>query len=784
MKKICNSSTIWDLHIHTCKDSKGSGDFSQLSVEEYVSKINDLFSLYDDLEMISFTDHNKISIDVYNEFYNRNTKIKLIPGIEVDMYLFKEDYESGNGNYKHFIFYFDDSKFDVNKHAPLINCKLQISPLYIYDFLDFLISELKGIPFLISPHIFKQNNRGIDFDWNDIDTTKKNINKYMDQFYFFWETSSVRSIAHAIEFLKDFEMEEKISIISFSDSHSFDKLKSYLDNPKQYFNALSNFEGLRMVGSDCKRIKMHKEQISPEENGKYIGKVIQGNNEIYFTRKLNTIIGGRGNGKSLLIDGIALNINGNYFLKSILDNSRINYIKRLGYKVYNMNGELLENGKFKIDYFDQGYVLKLFQDNADIVTSHYFKDEFNKLENYNTEIIKSSILNDLNYTMDNTISISDNLTSIIATNKILSNQRNEFRFLKQRKELHDSEYENYDDIIRKIEKSKIIPKELRDNLNINKSLNKLIKTIYNEQFIYNNNIIMSSINNLIKQKYKNKLNFLNDERNKKTKILERIKCEIKNISIQYINRVKFINNMFAINNNYSKVSRCKTFGYNNSIFIFERKVEVEAFVDYLFRIFNEYFDAHKLKSKFNIDRTKKNILQLIKIYCYKTDDVIMSSKKIEELDGELFNLRSLKITEINNIYYKKNDLDYEKSLRNLSPGTKANYLMEYIVFKDSSVPLLIDQPEDNIDNSTIYKVLTLWFEDLKQKRQVIVATHDPNIVINSDAENVIICTQESNDIFTYNYGALEYGENINKVSKILDGGTKALERRLLKYGKD
>ena len=118
----------------------------------------------------------------------------------------------------------------------------------------------------------------------------------------------------------------------------------------------------------------------------------------------------------------------------------------------------------------------------------------------------------------------------------------------------------------------------------------------------------------------------------------------------------------------------------------------------------------------------------------------------------------------------------------MSPGTRANYLLEYIAFNETEKPLLIDQPEDNIDNSTIYNQLTKWFRSLKMKRQVIVVTHDANVVVNSDSENVIICNQIQDNQFTYSYGALEYGDNLDKVSKILDGGKEAIERRLLKYG--
>ena len=119
----------------------------------------------------------------------------------------------------------------------------------------------------------------------------------------------------------------------------------------------------------------------------------------------------------------------------------------------------------------------------------------------------------------------------------------------------------------------------------------------------------------------------------------------------------------------------------------------------------------------------------------------------------------------------------------MSPGTQTNILMEYIVSKDTKLPLLIDQPEDNIDNETIYTKLTTWFRKLRLKRQVIVVTHDANVVINADADNVIIANKKSDNNFTYDYGALEYGNILNRISVILDGGVEAVERRLKKYGR-
>lgn len=63
-----------------------------------------------------------------------------------------------------------------------------------------------------------------------------------------------------------------------------------------------------------------------------------------------------------------------------------------------------------------------------------------------------------------------------------------------------------------------------------------------------------------------------------------------------------------------------------------------------------------------------------------------------------------------------------------------------------------------------------------------MVTHDANIVINSDAENIIIAKHTGKDKFEYSYGALEYGENLEEASEILDGGKEAVKRRLMKYG--
>ena len=133
------------------------------------------------------------------------------------------------------------------------------------------------------------------------------------------------------------------------------------------------------------------------------------------------------------------------------------------------------------------------------------------------------------------------------------------------------------------------------------------------------------------------------------------------------------------------------------------------------------------------------------------------------------------------INYLRDNGKYQ-DISTLSPGTQTNILIEYIVHQETRNPLFIDQPEDNVDNQTIYSEIKRWFMTLKKMRQVIVVTHDANIVINADADNVILATQQNDGSFVYKYGALEHEDILEDASLILDGGKEAVRRRLVKYG--
>ncbi|MDB2105599.1 TrlF family AAA-like ATPase [Clostridium paraputrificum] len=129
----------------------------------------------------------------------------------------------------------------------------------------------------------------------------------------------------------------------------------------------------------------------------------------------------------------------------------------------------------------------------------------------------------------------------------------------------------------------------------------------------------------------------------------------------------------------------------------------------------------------------------------------------------------------------------DRPLESLSPGQKGLVLMKIFLKLDkSNKPLLIDQPEDNLDNRSVFLDLVNDIKEIKKKRQVIIATHNPNLVVNTDSEQVIIAKFEDNPSegeckIKYYAGALEDKYIRDEVCSILEGGDIAFAKRERRY---
>ena len=130
-------------------------------------------------------------------------------------------------------------------------------------------------------------------------------------------------------------------------------------------------------------------------------------------------------------------------------------------------------------------------------------------------------------------------------------------------------------------------------------------------------------------------------------------------------------------------------------------------------------------------------------------------------------------------------IDYEGvDIRKLSPGTRGIVLLLlYLALDDADDrPLIIDQPEENLDPKSIFDELVSLFIEAKNKRQVIMVTHNANLVVNTDADQIIVAQagpHPPNELPSISYfsGGLENADIRKAVCDILEGGEQAFRER-------
>ena len=156
------------------------------------------------------------------------------------------------------------------------------------------------------------------------------------------------------------------------------------------------------------------------------------------------------------------------------------------------------------------------------------------------------------------------------------------------------------------------------------------------------------------------------------------------------------------------------------------------------------------------------------------------------------------------------DLDFKITYKNdpldkMSPGKKGLVLLRLLIdLSNEEWPILLDQPEDDLDNRSVYNDLVSFVKKKKKRRQIVIVTHNPNLVVSADAEQVIVANQEGqererdNKKFKFEYvsGALENTFELSEaeqkailfrkgirqhVYEVLEGGKEAFQKRERKY---
>ena len=118
-----------------------------------------------------------------------------------------------------------------------------------------------------------------------------------------------------------------------------------------------------------------------------------------------------------------------------------------------------------------------------------------------------------------------------------------------------------------------------------------------------------------------------------------------------------------------------------------------------------------------------------------------------------------------------------------SDGQRSAAMLAFLLARGDE-PLVFDQPEDDLDNHLIYDLVVRQMQENKRRRQIIVVTHNPNIVVNGDAEMVYVLEFQGGQCRIKDSGSLQISSVREEVCQVMEGGREAFERRYRRLGRE
>lgn len=791
-KLSCNGVSTYkkiDLHIHSLaskcyvRANKQNNEYEEykLLIERMIESNIDIFAI---------TDHNNINgyenirrIILETEDYKEKLKNKLIlPGIEIDCY----------GN--HFLAIFSDEiSLDKIKNF-IISCGLEnrdipqsadrVTPLLLCE----KVHELNGIVILAHADASKGF---LEAYFNDVKENEKkdetnaviigtSIKKVLSHKALMGiSINNVYNKKRCLELLKNWQIGNK-KILQFSDSHSslieyngsgksLGERNSFIKIGDLSFNALVN--SLKQI-NDTVFFEI------PEEIPKthIMGLAVQGgfliNNTtdtesfaiFPFSAELNCIIGARGTGKSTLLE--------------IID-----YIFNFEKKYDEYVEKKLYSSPYEDDYgyFDGRIIINRFE--KSILYLKYLNDIYAIY--INPEDLKYVNISIFTYNNDKQTFLRK------AFAKSVSSQ-NMNKVIKIREKLRVKIFKQKD--MQDLTSNKQGVFELIDDLN------RITFGLDYKNLKHNMRIKANQIKDISKVMIKERKEdeFADYSNNNIEKVYE----EYFKLYDKYISY--FETNIKSIN---ERLDKKMILDYNISLRD-EDLYEIFATLEKKYRrIHGSSYDKFLKDSRdfraclLNIISDCPQILFLIfthnieKIYSYtKNSNFCISKKSIENmvnlfwrcLEENDITILPLPIVDfkLNVAYGTKKQINVERE--KLSFGQKTVGALLLIIYGTTksfnNIPLIIDQPEDDLDNSYIYIMLIKQFNEIKNSKQLILATHNPNIPVCGEAENILVLESNGKNGWLQYFGTIDNKKVANSVLKILEGDFEAFKRRADVYG--
>lgn len=572
--------------------------------------------------------------------------------------------------------------------------------------------------------------------------------------------------------------------------------------------------------------------------------------KLFFNPNLNTVIGGRSNGKSTLTNSIAQYLNNKLFIPQDPHSGRGMYaFNNSNFNVYWQDGASINSDR-EVEFIPQDYMISLAdkdEDRNNLIRSIVKTDESNykKILNYeksvqeNKSIIRQLLeeLETLNHQLANLRApegdksgIEKQLRKIEAAIKEQSVQVN-FSVESQKKY-----QQSYDNLKKQKNGKRLTELNLQDLASIKTKKIKLqLPLSGTDDSDYNKQLtdFLFTLEQEANHKWQKKLISIETEQNNHLECFKEAINKI-HISSDYINGQKNLKNNQELDflskqqkDESEKLESFKKFQSKKEK-LEAQKVEKQKQLLAIYKNFKQYrnnlkstFKAKPADGKIEIAIEFSNVpfeheIQYLRGRNTENDTFIGKfDEDHDTLIDTIFDERNLSFNNTGNKdtlvkdvlsrtwtnlnYILKYEDDY---FSQMSQGKKAFVILTLILeFSQDKKPVIIDQPEDSLDNRSIYLELTQYLKSKKKERQIILVTHNPNVVVGADAENVIVANQNSSETpnkdgvqFSYINGSLEntFSNSTSKtvleskgirehVIEILEGGKEAFKERENKY---
>lgn len=817
--------TKTSLHNHFggvfAENARGNnGSKFVFDIEHAKKKIDDAHE--NEYKLLGLTNHNcfwKNEYDLLVQYIQeQNYDIELIPGSEFDVL----NIVKGKNHYLHVVLLISPNS-DLDLFASDINDFIRDNgePAITIEQLTTLACKNKCI---LIPHGKKQKTKGLLKNLPTFD----NFLSIKDFFPILIEDnkSAQREVlesqirAHITS--DDFEWLTQVGSIS-----TLDQLPDFssIIEPT-YIWGEPSFDSLfycAIMGKD--RVMRESDII---EKNKYIKKVEIVNNggvlkdsTLLFSHGMNSIIGNSGSGKTLLLNLIKLKLTGKNLSNSIstTDADYSELYNDIDVIIYDNEDNPVDVGDINVFEgenlykqivstltYDKNKLLKDLNATPTFEETEKLVANFNaNLNDYITDRIK---INKKSKSIDNSLikyfASIDYLKSnkrvqgsieYIIDSKIKTKQKDLSKKIKTKLEDIDKTKSSFEVIDELIKNYKLDEEELA----LNSIRFKLLKRILSDKNNFNNEFIRIDANLMFKNKLVEIISEYNETIGQRTKTVNDSKQIIGDEAEKIVNELKQI----SLTRNQLLVpileeeKLLESVKKNDEIiklsnFTINKNIEYEDIV--------EYFDSaigtgqgKILKSEFSNAKGKNDDLYPINLFNH--DSVKRFSEKFIEKEysnNNMFRLNSDKFIKFD-ILIRDLEGDY-KQISSLSAGQLSKIYINLLIDNklkamENNAVILYDQPDNNLEKTFILDTLGRKLADLKQRYQVIITTHEPLLVINSDSNSIVKAENDpiagENNISYDNLTMYDVGDKlaaIEKIAQLIDGSHKAIKKRNQIYG--